>query len=112
MATLLIGHHASVNMKAKNSLTPLHLCAQEDRVNVAAILVKNRAEISPQTKAGYTPLHVASHFGQLNMIRFLLQNGISLNIYLISYIRDSFHKFNEKVLMLLFIQLLSDYIRG
>ncbi|WP_407809561.1 hypothetical protein [Staphylococcus aureus] len=29
-----------MNFSAKNGLTPLHLCAQEDRVNVAAILVK------------------------------------------------------------------------
>ena len=77
MATLLIGHQANVDVKAKNLLTPLHLCAQEDRVNVATILARNRVEMSPQTKAGYTPLHVASHFGQLNMVRFLLQNGQS-----------------------------------
>lgn len=34
----------------QNGLTPLHLCAQEDKVNVAAILVKNGATIDSTTK--------------------------------------------------------------
>ena len=34
----------------QNGLTPLHLCAQEDKVNVAAILVKNGAEVDSTTK--------------------------------------------------------------
>lgn len=48
------------NILPQNGLTPLHLCAQEDRVNVATILVNNKCEIDPQTKAGYTPLHIGS----------------------------------------------------
>jgi ankyrin repeat protein len=63
----------------QNGLAPLHLCAQEDRVNVASILAKNEAEVDAKTKAGYTPLHVASHFGQLNMVRFLIQHGVDVN---------------------------------
>lgn len=50
----------------------MHLCAQEDHVNVAEILCKYEAAIDPTTKAGYTPLHTASHFGQINMVKFLL----------------------------------------
>ena len=34
----------------QNGLTPLHLCAQEDRVNVASVLIKNGAEIDATTK--------------------------------------------------------------
>lgn len=34
----------------QNGLTSLHLCAQEDKVNVAAILVKNGANINSTTK--------------------------------------------------------------
>lgn len=34
----------------QNGLTPLHLCAQEDRVNVASVLVKNGAEVDSTTK--------------------------------------------------------------
>lgn len=46
----------------------MHLCAQEDRVNVASELLKQNADLNPQTKAGYTPLHVACHFGALVFI--------------------------------------------
>jgi len=34
----------------KNGLTPLHLCAQEDKVNVASLLVDNNANINATTK--------------------------------------------------------------
>jgi len=33
----------------------MHLCAQEDKVNVAEILERHGAEIDPQTKACTTP---------------------------------------------------------
>ncbi|MFH4982866.1 hypothetical protein AB6A40_009575 [Gnathostoma spinigerum] len=75
MCALLIENNANVQAQAKNGLTPMHLCAQEDHVNVAEELVRHGASIDSQTKAGYTPLHVACHFGQLNMVRFLIQNG-------------------------------------
>lgn len=57
----------------------MHLCAQEDKPNVASILVKNGAQVDATTKAGYTPLHVASHFGQVNTVRFLLQEGADVS---------------------------------
>lgn len=81
-------------------MTPLHLCAQEDKVDVAKILLKNDAQIDPTTKAGFTPLHVgkllstkmdalrffhrniyfflAAHFGQINMVRYLLENDAAV----------------------------------
>jgi len=37
-------------LSIKNGLTPLHLCAQEDKVNVASILVDNNANINATTK--------------------------------------------------------------
>lgn len=43
----------------------MHLCAQEDCVNVATELLTQNADLNFQTKAGYTPLHVACHFGSL-----------------------------------------------
>ena len=50
MATLLIEHNADPGAASKNGLTPLHLCAQEDKVNCAAVLVKSGANVDPQTK--------------------------------------------------------------
>lgn len=57
----------------------MHLCAQEDHVNVAEILCKYNAAIDPPTKAGYTPLHTASHFGQINMVKFLLERDAEVD---------------------------------
>ena len=39
MVDLLVKANADVNIKAKNGLTPMHLCAQEDKVDVAKLLV-------------------------------------------------------------------------
>lgn len=39
----------------QSGLTPLHLAAQEDRVNVAEVLVNQGAAVDAQTKVG-TPL--------------------------------------------------------
>uniref|UniRef100_A0A8C1YDZ2 Ankyrin 2a, neuronal n=1 Tax=Cyprinus carpio TaxID=7962 RepID=A0A8C1YDZ2_CYPCA len=69
-----------VNIVLANSgLTPLHLTAQEDRVQVAEILVKHDAIIDQQTKLGYTPLIVACHYGNVKLVNFLLQNGANVN---------------------------------
>ena len=65
MLTNLYSQGSDVNAKAKNGLTPIHLCAQEDKVGVARLLVDSGAECDAETKAGYTPLHVAAHFGQV-----------------------------------------------
>lgn len=52
MCGLLIENGSKVNAKAGNLLTPLHLCAQEDKVDAARALLANRAEVNAQTKAG------------------------------------------------------------
>ena len=80
IASLLIKQGAAVNAKAKNGLTPIHLCAQENKVEVAELLVDNGADCDAETKAGYTPLHVASHFGQMAMVRFLLEHGVRVDV--------------------------------
>lgn len=62
----------------QNGLTPLHLCAQENRVAVAELLHKNGADIEKETKGGFTPLHIASHYGQADMVKFLLSKGANV----------------------------------
>ena len=39
----------------QSGLTPLHLAAQEDKVNVAEVLLNHGAEIDPQTKVTLPP---------------------------------------------------------
>jgi hypothetical protein len=53
---------------SQNGLTPLHLCAQEDKVNVATVLVKNKAEIDPTTKVRLFPIFVLHTY---RLIRWL-----------------------------------------
>ena len=69
-----------MSAQAKNGLTAMHLCAQEDRVDVAKILVTQNAAIDCPTKAGYTPLHVACHFG--NHLPLQLSNAVILRLIL------------------------------
>ncbi|CAF1497752.1 unnamed protein product, partial [Rotaria sordida] len=80
MTHLLLAHHANPNIPSKCHLTPLHLCAQEDRVKCAEALINKNANIDAQTLSGYTSLHVACHFGQINMVRYLLQLDANVNI--------------------------------
>lgn len=80
MTNLLLKNGADPNAKAKNGLAPMHLCAQDDRVNVAAILAASGADLNAETKAGYTPLHVACHFGSVNMVRFLLERDVNIDV--------------------------------
>lgn len=37
-------------MITQSGLTPLHLAAQEDKVNVAEVLLNHGADVNPQTK--------------------------------------------------------------
>jgi len=101
MIRLFLSNDANPNAKAKNGLTAIHLCAQEDRANVAgkdkeypvktmstktfnliftAILSESKADLNSVTKAGYTPLHVACHFGGVSMVRFLLDHNVKVDI--------------------------------
>uniref|UniRef100_A0A9J7XYT5 Ankyrin 2a, neuronal n=1 Tax=Cyprinus carpio carpio TaxID=630221 RepID=A0A9J7XYT5_CYPCA len=81
IASALLQYGAETNALTKqgSGLTPLHLAAQEDRVQVAEILVKHEANVDQQTKLGYTPLIVACHYGNVKMVNFLLQNGANVN---------------------------------
>uniref|UniRef100_A0A4W6CAM5 Ankyrin 3 n=1 Tax=Lates calcarifer TaxID=8187 RepID=A0A4W6CAM5_LATCA len=79
IVTLLLARDAPINMGNKSGLTPLHLAAQEDKVNVAEVLVNQGAIVDPETKLGYTPLHVACHYGNVKMVNFLLKNQAKVN---------------------------------
>lgn len=63
----------------QNGLTPLHLCAQEDRLQVAQLLLRAGAQKDTKTKQGYTPLHIACHHGRVNMVRLLIEQGAEVN---------------------------------
>ena len=41
----------------QSGLTPLHLAAQEDKVNVAEVLLNHGADVNPQTKVQLFQMH-------------------------------------------------------
>ncbi len=49
MTYLLLANQANPNIPSKSHLTPLHLCAQEDRVKCAETLVNKNANINAET---------------------------------------------------------------
>ena len=70
-----------LSLYLQNGLTPVHLAAQEDKVNVAEVLVKYGSEIDPQTKVGiyiHIPISLTVIvFNQLDQFLqiFFINNG-------------------------------------
>jgi len=70
-----------VNAQMFNKMTPLHLAAENGRVNAIEILVKHGALVDMQDDCGDTPLHLAikQHIPGLNdlseVIRLLVKKG-------------------------------------
>lgn len=67
----------------QNGLTPLHLCAQEDKVNVASILVKNGANVNSTTKVtknNYFLSLLKIMYYVLHKILFITFNVPTINI--------------------------------
>ena len=79
MVKLLLKNNADYNAQAKNGLAAIHLCAQEDRINVAEILAAKGADLNAVTKAGYSPLHVATHFGSISIVKYLLDQQVEVS---------------------------------
>ncbi|XP_016138733.1 ankyrin-3 [Sinocyclocheilus grahami] len=52
----------------QSGLTPLHLAAQEDKVNVSEVLVNHGATIDPETKNGNTALAIARRLGYISVV--------------------------------------------
>ena len=84
MVKLLLKNNADYNAQAKNGLAAIHLCAQEDRINVAEILASKGADMNAVTKAGYSPLHVATHFGSISIVKYLLDQQVEVS-YLFTF---------------------------
>merc|ERR1712015_237298 len=57
----------------------MHLCAQENKVDVASLLLSHTAKIDSITNAGYTPLATSTYFGKTDMVCFLIQNKAAVN---------------------------------
>ena len=80
MGKSLILKGFNVNAKdAWDGSTPLHICAEEGRSDVAKILIENGADIEAKDDSFETPLYRASFAGYKNVIEVLLANGADVN---------------------------------
>lgn len=59
----------------QNGVTPLHVAAHYDHVNVALLLLDKGAFPHATAKNGYTPLHIASKKNQMDIATTLLEYG-------------------------------------
>lgn len=55
----------------QNGFTPLHVCAKNGAVNVAAVLAEYGSDFNARADGGTKPLHVAKEAGNLNIVKFL-----------------------------------------
>ncbi|MDO5609650.1 MAG: ankyrin repeat domain-containing protein [Pseudomonadota bacterium] len=77
MARLLIKHDADVNAKNDQGITPLHLAAHPEIVD---ILLANGANLEARSAIGRTPLHVATEHPESNdVMASLLRHGADVN---------------------------------
>lgn len=63
----------------QNGVTPLHVAAHYDHVNVALLLLDKGASPHAMAKNGYTPLHIAAKKNQMDIASTLLEYGANTN---------------------------------
>eukprot|EP00232_Nephroselmis_pyriformis_P004684 CAMPEP_0182905552 /NCGR_PEP_ID=MMETSP0034_2-20130328/33034_1 /TAXON_ID=156128 /ORGANISM="Nephroselmis pyriformis, Strain CCMP717" /LENGTH=208 /DNA_ID=CAMNT_0025040993 /DNA_START=114 /DNA_END=736 /DNA_ORIENTATION=+ len=71
----MIAHGAVVNCKNQFHVTPLHLAAAEDLIDVMEVLLANGAAVDARALDSSTPLHHASREDCTAAAELLLKNG-------------------------------------
>ena len=72
----LLRDGADPNVAQGDGLTPLHLAAQEGRLEIAEILLGAGANVEAKTRIGdYTPLHLASGGAHASVVNALIEAG-------------------------------------
>jgi len=59
MARILLDNGASLNVKDKDGVTPLHYMVKKERLDMVELLVKYGADLEARDNMGYTPLDYA-----------------------------------------------------
>lgn len=75
LAEVLLLNGADVNKSTSWGATPLHACADNNRVDIMTLLLQFNADVDRQTKNGDTPLHLASYRGHSQCVRCLVEQG-------------------------------------
>jgi ankyrin repeat protein len=76
VARLLLEHGADINAKATTHFdgTPLHLAAEQGRVEIVHVLLQNGADVSMKDDRGRTALQVASDRGHAEVVKLLSEH--------------------------------------
>ena len=75
-AILLVKHGAWVNAALEDSMTPLIIAVQSQKVHLVTLLLDNGAKVNAATaKACLTPLHFSCRTGNLEMTQLLVSRG-------------------------------------
>ncbi|XP_028822998.1 ankyrin repeat and protein kinase domain-containing protein 1 isoform X3 [Denticeps clupeoides] len=72
ICSLLIAHHADVNLGDCDGWTPLHFAAQNGDDRAVRLLLENKAQANIEENAGWTPMHLAAQNGHENVVRLIL----------------------------------------
>jgi len=56
-------------------MTPLHIAAFKDKLDVAKLLVENATDLNIHDKFGLTPLHIAAMRGNMDLVKLLISKG-------------------------------------
>ena len=81
VARLLLENGADVNArtdKDKGHFTPLHLAAEEGRIEVVHVLLQHGANVGTKNGDGRTALHQAAKSGKVEVVHVLLQHGANV----------------------------------
>ncbi len=80
IAQVLIEYGANVNTHGSfDGATPLHLAANNNRVEFVEYLLEKGGDPDPKTKLGRTPFMEASQIGSIKICQILLKNGANIN---------------------------------
>lgn len=61
-------------------ITPLHIAAAYDRIDIIKLLLSHGATIDGVAYQVYAPIHLAVEYGNDNTLKFLLAQGANINI--------------------------------
>jgi len=78
---LLAGDASLVDAVDVYDKTPLHLAAEHDHAELAALLLAAGAELEAETSWGMTPLQWAANMNSQAVARLLLEEGAELNLW-------------------------------
>jgi len=71
--------NAAAHMTLYAGVTPLHIAAALNRVELTSFLIERGAEIDARTKGGFTPLHWAAARNAADTTELLLEHGADMN---------------------------------